>query len=330
MADLTKKIYILHENEEWTRHLTKRLDELNLDYEKWHLDKGVVDLASKPPPGIFYNRMSASSHTRGNRFAPEVTNVVLNWLEAHGAHVLNGASALEYEISKIKQYLTLESCGIRTPRTVAASGKAEIMEAADKLQKWMKSTTTGNSGEEIPFITKHNRAGKGLGVQLFRSLDALKTFVNGSSFEDSVDGIMLLQEYIEADEPYIYRNEFVGGKYLYTVRVDTSNSAFELCPADSCQVGTLFCPVGEHPEDQAMFKIVDLPPTMQFLLEKYESFLKKSKIDIAGIEVIFKKGIAYTYDVNTNTNYNSDAEAKAGKFAMLEIAKYLGGLLAKV
>src|SRR3546814_13781757 len=86
------------------------------------------------------------------------------------------------------------------------------------------------------FITKHNRAGKGLGVQWFHSVKALEDYVNGEAFEPSIDGITLIQEYIRAPEPYITRVEFVGGKFLYAVRVDTS-LGFELCPADVCQVG---------------------------------------------------------------------------------------------
>ncbi|MCL2611220.1 MAG: hypothetical protein FWE02_06045, partial [Defluviitaleaceae bacterium] len=158
MAQFIKKIYILHENDEWTNHLTKRLEELDLEYEKWHLNTATIDLMEKPPLGIFYNRMSASSHTRGHRYAPETASAVIDWLEAHGAVVLNGSNALRFEVNKIKQYFALEQSGIRTPRTVAASGKEEIIKAALKLQEWMKTVTIGNAGEELPFITKHNRA----------------------------------------------------------------------------------------------------------------------------------------------------------------------------
>ena len=328
MTQFIKKIYILHENDDWTNHLTKRLEELDLEYEKWHLNTATVDLLAKPPLGIFYNRMSASSHTRGNRYAPETATAIIDWLEAHGAVVLNGSNALRLEVNKIKQYFALEQSGIRTPRTIAASGKEEIIKAAKKLREWMQNTTIGNSGEELPFITKHNRAGKGLGVKLFRTVKELESYVYSSEFEDSIDGITLLQEYIEADQPYIYRNEFIGGKYLYTVCVDTS-AGFELCPADSCGIENLFCPVGEKPEDQARFKIVPLPENMEYLIERYEAFLKKHSIDIAAIEMIVRKDIPYTYDINTNTNYNSEAENLAGKFAMFEMAKYLGGVLAK-
>ncbi len=50
-------------------------------------------------------------------------------------------------------------------------------------------------------ITKHNRAGKGLGVWLFHAHAALTSYVESDAFEDSADGIMLIQEYIRAPEP---------------------------------------------------------------------------------------------------------------------------------
>jgi hypothetical protein len=192
---------------------------------------------------------------------------------------------------------------------VAAVGKVQILKAAEALGA-------------MPFITKHNRAGKGLGVSLFRSLGELESHLNSDFFEDSVDGIMLLQQYIKPPEPYIFRAEFIGGKYLYSVRVDTSQG-FELCPADSCQIGDLFCPVGEDPRAQMKFKIVENPH--KGLLAKYENFLKVNAIDVAGMEFITgEDGALYTYDINTNTNYNSEAEGQAKVFAMLELAKYLG------
>ena len=310
-----KKIYIIHENDDWTRHLTARLDELQLPYESWHLDEGIVNLAEAPPEGVFYNRMSASSHTRGHRYAPELTGAVIDWLEFYGRKVFNGSNALRFELSKVKQYTALEKYGVRTPKTVAAVGKAQIIEAAKALQT-------------VPFITKHNRAGKGLGVQLFYSLAALEEYLAKPDYEDSVDGITLVQQYVQSPGQYITRVEFIGGEYFYSVRVDTSEG-FELCPADACQIGDLFCPVGEQPKQQMKFEIVDNPH--KELLENYAKFLAGSGIDVAGIEFIEDaNGDVYTYDVNTNTNYNSDAEAQEGKFAMLQLAKFLGEELAKI
>ncbi|WP_062238289.1 ATP-grasp domain-containing protein [Fictibacillus sp. FJAT-27399] len=303
-----KKVYIIHENDEWTDHLTKRLDELQVPYEAWHLDQGTVNLAEAPPEGIFYSRMSASSHTRGHRYAPELAAGVIAWLEAHGRKVLNGSRALQLEVSKVVQYLELEAHGVKTPKTIAAVGKDQILQAAEQF-----------SGK--PFITKHNRAGKGLGVQLFHSYHGLKEYVLGPDFEEPVDGITLIQEYIESPESYITRCEFVGGKFVYAVRVDTSEG-FELCPADACQIGDLFCPAGEETPAKPKFQIQE--NFNESIIENYMRVLADNKIHVAGIEFIKDKdGTIYTYDINTNTNYNSDAEAAAGKYGMLELAKFL-------
>lgn len=309
------KIYVLHENEEWTEHLIRRLEELNLPYEEWFLEKGSVDLTSVPPEGIFYSRMSASSHTRGHRFAPELTNAVLSWLEHHNRVVINGSRVLQLEISKVQQYLELEKFGIKTPRTIVAVGKDEILKAAKKFD-----------GKK--FITKHNRAGKGLGVQLFESVDALQNYVYSTQFEEPVDGITLLQDYIVSPESFITRCEFVGGKFLYSVRVDTSEG-FELCPADACSIGDLFCPVGEESSKPAKFQIRE--GFNHPIIEKYEQLLQANGIQIAGIEFIENEdGQIFTYDINTNTNYNSEAEANSGTYGMLEVAKFLGNELKKL
>lgn len=304
------KIHVLHENNEWTDHLVKRLDELALPYELWHLDEGMVDIEATPPEGVFYNRMSASSHTRGHRYAPELTEGVLAWLEANNRTVFNGTRAIRLEVSKVNQYTALRREGIRVPKTIAAVGKEQIMNAAETLGM-------------TPFITKHNRAGKGLGVQLFHSIEALREYVYGPTFEDSVDGITLIQQYIEAPQPFITRCEFIGGKFVYAVRVDTSEG-FELCPADACSIEDQFCPVGETPP--AKFEIVE--GFTHPILAQLEAFLAANEIAVAGIEIIEDRdGNVYAYDVNTNTNYNSDAEAKAGTYGMLELATFLGDAL---
>ena len=311
---MTKKIHVIHENNEWTIHLQKRLEELGLPYELWHLDEGTVDLTSTPPEGIFYNRMSASSHTRDHRFAPELAGSVIDWLEMHDRKVFNGSRALAMEISKVKQYTQLARYGVVTPKTVAAVGKDKIIEAAEQLGM-------------TPFITKHNRAGKGLGVQLFHSIEALKQYVYSDQFEEPVDGITLIQQYITSPGQFITRAEFIGGKFMYAVRVDTSEG-FELCPADACQIGDQFCPVGEE-KPPMKFQIVERPT--QALIDQLEAFLAGSGIDVAGIEfIVDAEGKAYVYDVNTNTNYNADAEAAYGTYGMLELAKFLGKALEQI
>jgi hypothetical protein len=312
------KIHVIHENDAWVEPLRAAFDDLALPYEEWFLSEGTLDLSEPPPEGVFYNRMSASSHTRGHTYAPELTAGVLAWLESHRRRVVNDSRALRLEVSKVAQYAALAAYGIRTPRTIAAVGKAQIVEAARKM--------TGS------FITKHNRAGKGLGVKLFHDVPALEAHVNGTSFEDSRDGITLIQEYIRAPEPYITRVEFVGGEFLYAVRVDTT-LGFELCPADVCEIGDLACPVGEVDSTPVpvapRFRIVK--DFRHPVVERYRQFIADHGIGVAGIEFIEDaQGSIYTYDVNTNTNYNSAAESEAKVYGMRAVARYLGEELGRL
>ena len=308
---MKNKIYILHENDEWIEPLRKELQAINAPFEEWHLGKRNVDHLDKPPYGIFYNRMSASSHTRGHRYAPEHTAVVLNWLEKNKRRVINNSRALSLEISKSLQYKELESFGIKTPKTIYCSNKESILKSANVFTK--------------PFITKHNRGGKGLGVKLFNNKKELDSYVSSVNFEPSIDGITLLQDYIDANPKVIKRVEFVNSKFLYTVEVDASEG-FELCPAcpedqndiPQQQIAGEFCPTTGN-----KFKIIK-NYEMNELIKKYEKFIAANGIEIAGIEYITdKKGEVYTYDVNTNTNYNSQAEKNSEIKGMKSIAAFL-------
>ena len=309
---VTPKVYVIHENDEWVVPLRKQFDALGVPYCEWHLDAGVLDLSVAPPQGIFYNRMSASSHTRGHRYAPEFTAAVLAWLKRHGRTTVNGERAIQLEVSKVAQYEALKAFGIRTPETVAVVGRNNILEAAERIG--------------YPVILKHNRAGKGLGVRLFYSQAALGEYLESEYFEPSIDGITLVQRYVEGPEPFITRVEFVGGKLLYAVRVDTSDG-FELCPADACLIDDTagICPAVAPAEK---FRIV--PEFRHPLVDQWQVFLAANDIGIAGIEFIVDgNGDAFTYDVNTNTNYNPQAEARDGRQGMRAIAAHLGDLLGK-
>ncbi|WP_096185943.1 ATP-grasp domain-containing protein [Evansella halocellulosilytica] len=304
------KVYVIHENEEWCEPLFSALKNEGVPYENWHLREGSVPLDSVPPNGVFYNRMSASSHSRGHRYAPELTHAMLTWLEAYGRTVLNGRNALGLELSKVAQYEALKKHGITVPQTTAVVGDQQLIQAAEHFPK--------------PFITKHNRAGKGLGVHQFQSVGALKQFIESGQLEPSVDGVMLLQEYISSPDQTITRCEFIGGKFLYAVKVDTSEG-FELCPAEACTVGEQFCPTdGSEASATKRPKFEIIKNFSSPLIEKYEQFLKEEQISFAGIEHITDaNGNTYTYDVNTNTNYNPQAEEAAGIFGMNEVARTL-------
>jgi hypothetical protein len=304
-------IYVIHENTAWLEPLARALDAEGLAWRDWFLDQGAFDLSQPPPQGVFYNRMSASSHTRDHRYAAELTAAVLAWLAGHGRRIVNGPRALDLEISKARQYAALEAAGIRTPRTILVAGKDQLLDAARRYF------------DEGPVILKPNRGGKGLGVSLFHTADAFADHLVSGDYDPPVDGLHLLQQYVRSPMPVITRAEFVAGKFMYAVEVDTSDG-FELCPADVCAVGDAFCPAGDEP--RAKFTIID--DIDAGLKRRYEDFLAQNDIEVAGIEFIVDiTGTIYTYDVNTNTNYNPDAEARAGLSAMTTLARFLGAEL---
>lgn len=299
------KIYLIFENEPWSVPLISELVNLGAAYEMWPMIEGDFELLSTPPEGIYVNRMSASAHTRNHRYSPEYTGCVIRWLEMHNRRVINGGQTLQLEISKAAQYAALSRSGIRIPDTRVVLGEAAFLEAA-------KRTKT-------PFIIKHNRAGKGLSVKLINDISEFERFLNSENYSPPVDGLWLIQQYIQSAEAFIMRLEFIDGQFVYAVKVNTQQG-FELCPAESCEIEEALCPADT--DSGAKFEI--LPNFNHPLIDKYEHFLKTHKIDVAAFEFICdKNNIAYTYDINTNTNYNAEAENKVGIYAMRRLAMFL-------
>lgn len=321
----TPRVYVIHENPEWFPPLAAAFEAEGVPVQEVLLTEGQVDLAAEPEPGVYWSRMSASSHTRGHEHSKEYTRALLGWLERAGRQVVGGSHVLELEVSKVAQHGLLQRAGFDVPRTTAVFGTATLQQAA--------RTFTG--GRDVPFITKHNQGGKGLGVRRFDSLAEFDAHVASPEFEEPVDGITLLQEYLTAREPFITRAEFVGGEFVYAVRVDTSAGSFELCPADACEVPQVIagavCDVpGTDGSAGATdtFTVRTEVTADHPLVQQLRTFLADQRITIAGVEFMETvDGRTVVYDINTNTNYNPAVEATAPASGPRSIARYLGGLL---
>jgi hypothetical protein len=299
---------VLHENPDWFAPLGDALDAAGVPHEQWLLGDGVVDLDDEPPPGVFWSRMSASSHTRQHPHAKDHARALLGWLETHGRRVVNGRRALELEVSKAAQLTALRAAGFDVPRTLAVAAAAALPAAARKLP--------------APFISKHNQGGKGLGVRLFSSHDEFDAYLASPQYQPPVDGITLLEEYLRAAEPFITRVEIVGGAFAYAITADTARGGFELCPADACAVDQA---PGQGPELFALREGFDHP-----IIGRYLDFARAQGIEIAGFEFIeTADGRLVTYDINTTTNYNATIEAAAPRPALPQVAAFLGRLLAE-
>ncbi len=308
-------VYVLHENDQWFDPIRKVLDERGIPHASIFLDGGNIDLTQPPAPGVYFNKTSASSYTRNHPHAPDYSAAILTWLEVNGARVINPSSVLRLEISKADQYVRLQKAGINVPRAVACFGKADILEKAKTFK--------------APFILKPNRGGKGIGIQLIQSLKVLEDYLAHPDYTSSMDDIMLLQEYIQAPQPFIHRLEFIGSKFVYAVKVDTSQG-FELCPAEACRIDTP-APAGEVCMTTSAGGLFEIQKDFQDpIVAKLETFLADNSISVAGVEFIRDAaGKTYVYDINTNTNYNPQAEKEAGIFAIQKLADYLEAELRK-
>jgi hypothetical protein len=303
------KLYVLHENPDWYAPLAAAFDAAGLPHEQWLLGAAAIDLGEAPPPGVYWSRMSASSHTRGHPFAKDQTRGVLAWLEAHGRTVVNGRRVLDLEMSKVEQLAALQAAGFDVPRTVAVAGPGELAAAARKLP--------------VPFIAKHNQGGKGLGVRKFDSHAEFDAYLAGPDYEPPVDGITLMQEFLVAAEPRITRAEIVGGEFIYAITADTARGGFQLCPADACAIPAAGEPAAAEPSLFSLRAGFSHPVIGQYL-----AFAARHGIGIAGFEFIeTADGRLVTYDINTTTNYNAEVEAVAPRPALPAVARFLGRLL---
>ena len=296
-------VHVLHENPEWMPPFAAAFAAEGVDWDETLVTGGSLDLTAAPAEGLWWSRMSASAHTRGHTAAAEHARALLDVLEAHGRRVVNGRAVLDLELSKVRQLALLRAARIAVPRTVAVVGGRpdDVLAAA---------ATVG-----LPVVVKPNRGGKGLGVTRFDSVDELAAALPG--LDEPVDGVLLVQEYVEPARPRITRAEIVGGELVYAITADTERGGFQLCPADACAVdGT--------PDSLFALRTEPLPDG---LADAYESFARWHGLEVAGFEFIeTADGRAVTYDVNTNTNYNPDVEAVAPRSAARAVARYLGNL----
>ena len=323
-------VYIIHENDTWLPPFRQAFETLRLPYVEWNLSEAHAYSLDKPPKSdaIYFNRISPSSHTRNHRFSCEITAQVLDYLSLHSSRIVNDQRALTLELSKVKQYVELTKSQIRVPRTALVASASSLSDPQSKINEKfieeLKSTAKKNffdpaTEQWTPFVSKHNRAGKGLGVHLFADDQQLeeqfrKLFTDSSDAEDfSVDGIYLLQEYIKSPRQVINRAEFIGYKLMYVIEVDT-RQGFQLCPSDACRK-TADAKLVKQSADEIRHGF-EIRPEESFIererqvIEQLENFLRERQIEVAGIEWVDDGTNIYVYDVNCNTNYNVAAETR--------------------
>jgi len=273
MADLT----ILYEHNAWFLPLFAALDRRGIDYAAIK-PVGAYDPTDPAPPSpLIFNRIAMSAFLRDSEHPIFWAQSLLAQWERRGARVLNGTAALAVDTSKARQLALIATLGLATPATRVVHRIADIPAAAETIG--------------FPLVVKANIGGAGAGITRFDSRDELLSAIDEGTLPTSIDGVLLVQDYVPARDGKITRIETLDRTYLYAIDVAGAGQ-FDLCPADACQVpGTII----------AMSKADPSPE----LRDAAERIATAASLDVGGVEVMIddRDGTPRFYDINALSNF---------------------------
>lgn len=276
MAELA----ILYEHPQWFAPLFAALERRGIGHVALHADgHGFDPGAAEVPAPLIFNRIAMSSFLREPEHPIFYAQALMAHWAAAGARVLNGAAAMAVDASKARQLSLIAGLGLAVPATRVVHRAADLMVAAE--------------GVRFPLVVKANIGGSGAGITRYDSLGALATAVVDGTVPDSIDRVLLLQEYVPARDGRITRIETLGGKFLYAIDVDGRGS-FDLCPADVCLTAS----------GKPSIAITRADPDAA-LVAAAERIAQAAGLDIGGIEVMIddRDGVPRFYDINALSNF---------------------------
>ena len=304
-------IAILYENEAWMAPLFGALDDARAPYERVFLNELSFDPAGPAPDwSLAVNKVSPSSYLRGHARSIAVARELLPLLEERGIPVVNGSRAFALETSKARQLLLLRQLGIRAPAARVITDPAQAPSAARELR--------------FPVIVKPNVGGSGAHMRRFDSPEDLAA--GAVELDLGPDGTGLVQEFIESEDGTSRRVEFLGGEYLYAIRIASEGQDFNLCPADICRVpdSSEFdnCVVEAPTKRQLRIDAFDAPAQ---IVEDVLRIARVAGLDVGGVEylVAARDGLPYIYDINALSNFVTDAPSLVGFDPHARFAEWL-------
>ena len=272
MTDLA----ILYEHPAWFRPLFAALDGRGVDYSAFGPDGHWNPADLEPPAPVVFNRIAMSSFLRSGEHPIFHATALLDHWQRGGARIVNDAAVLALDSSKARQLSLIAKLGLAIPATRVVHRAADIEAAAATLA--------------FPLVVKANIGGSGAGIVRFDHLDELRSAVADGGLPTSIDGVLLVQDYVPARNGTITRIETLDRDYLYAIEV-AGGGAFDLCPADVCQVGSAITMTSVQPEAG--------------LVTAAELIARAARLDVGGVEVMIddRDGVARFYDVNALSNF---------------------------
>src|SRR4051812_11096998 len=206
-------------------------------------------------------------------------SLLAHWA-ACGAKVLNGAETIAIDSSKARQLSLIAGLGHAVPATRVVHRREDLTAAAREIG--------------YPLMVKANIGGSGAGIVRYEDAEALARSVRERSVPDSVDSVLLVQDYVPARGGTIVRVETLGGKFLYAIEVESSGDSFDLCPADACLA---------QPGRSAVRMAAVQPPAA--IVEAAERIARAAGLAVGGVEYLIddRDGVPRFYDINALSNF---------------------------
>ena len=275
MTDLA----ILYEHPEWFRPLFAALDRRGVDHVALTPDGHWNPADRAAPARVMLNRIAMSSFLRGDAAEHPIfhaTAMLDHWRRC-GARVVNGPDVLAVDASKARQLSLIASLGLAIPETRVVHRAADVEAAAATLS--------------FPLVVKANIGGSGAGIVRFDTMPELRAVVADGGLPASVDGVLLVQDYVPARDGASVRIETLERRFLYALDV-RGGGAFDLCPADAC-----LAPGQPIP----MTAIAPAPE----LVDAAERIAEAMGLDVGGVEVMIddRDGTPRFYDINALSNF---------------------------
>ena len=275
---------ILYEHPTWFAPLFAVLERRGVAYRAILLDDHGFDPASSDVPApVVLSRVAMSGFLREAEHGIFYAEALLAHWAANGARVLNGAEVIAVDSSKARQLSLIAGLGLATPATRVVHRAQDLVAAA--------------RGMSYPLLVKANIGGSGAGIVRYANAEELAASIADGTVPDSVDQVLLLQDYVPPRGGTITRIETLGGKYLYAIEVESGGDTFDLCPADACvaQPG------------RAAIRMSQVTPDAQ-LIAAAERIAQEAGLDVGGVEYLIddRDGVARFYDINALSNFVAD------------------------
>ncbi|MFL6727739.1 MAG: RimK family alpha-L-glutamate ligase [Sphingomicrobium sp.] len=279
-----KPLAILYEHPAWFEPLFAALERRGLGYEAIQLSGHRFNPSSREiPASLVLSRVAQSSFLREPEHPIFFAEALLDHWAWLGARVLNGADVLAIDSSKARQLSLITSLGYAVPETRVVHRGRDLLAAAE--------------GMAFPLLVKANIGGSGAGIVRYCTPEELRASIADRMIPQSVDQVLLVQDYVPPRRGSIIRLETLGGNFLYAIEVESKGDSFDLCPADACIAQS----------GRSAIRMTAVTPAPE-IIEAAERISRTAGLALGSVEVVIdeRDGTPRFYDINAMSNFVAD------------------------